>query len=246
MADITEILSQYNLTLFEYLEKLDLPNISTNLFEIRETINTLSGQMTTLSQNVSLNNSKITELYALDSNTTQQLELLADLISSLRSDISSLNQQVQFLSDEVQTDFQPQLNTLKASITAHTLQLTVLTNTVNSHDTDLKQLRPDVNHVLQVVGNSNFQYVVSASDRPFIRYSFPGGRPHVGKSVYCSEYYYTGGTPNFIYITIYMFNPTRTIAPTQNMPIICGAPYKITGSNIVQTNEQVVFYPLST
>lgn len=297
MSTISEILSELDLTLFEYLESIDLPNISQNLATIRENINTLSSQMTIISQNVSLNNSKITELFALDQNTQQQLELIKELVkltdeqideltaitdllqtrvTQLESDVTlipalelsvtQIQVQITKLESDVSVipDLQTSVTQIRSTVNSQTAYIVELQQQSRKIQEDIQGLKDqqaamlyDINQALDLSNNnamkynqfltvsstlSGYTYVAYASSRPFIYYHFLLFTPAVGYEITCYEGV-LNSTPQPATITIYMYSNNSSLVPPERVPIICGAPYKIKGSNILQITDTVVFYP---
>jgi hypothetical protein len=91
MSDITKLLSELDITLFEFFDKLGLPTIAKDLLDIKTRLETFEGQLSTISQNTSLNTSKITELQLINASLTDKINNINSEISFIKEEAHQYN-----------------------------------------------------------------------------------------------------------------------------------------------------------
>lgn len=159
MSEIRETISEQGITLYEFLEESQVPQLSIQVQNNTNQLQQQAGDITRLAIDNQLQTSQINELYALNNSNKTSINSLEEQVNSLQGDVVQLlllEDQVQDNTNEVATiknqlkNFENQITLIKIDIAELgyskdylQTQINNLRNNQTEHTTQIKALERD-------------------------------------------------------------------------------------------------------
>lgn len=216
MTEIADLIFDSNSTLYEVLDNLDVPNLTTVISTLTTKVDSLTEQLRQLgivvdSNNTTTNTRIITLTTEVDGLTLTLNNLLTQVtslnltvvshgnsITSLQTQISNLNSTVNQQVSTVNTlstnvaALTTTVGNLVPTVSGHTNQIASLTTTVNSHTTSIASLTSTVNsHTTSITNLNNRMSTVET--RANIAYNAINDLPISLRELYYSSAYLVAG-----------------------------------------------------
>lgn len=258
MGEIITEISERGITLFEYLEETDVP-------QLQQSLNVIRADLQRLSINQQLNTSQINELYSLFSTIQPQLDripVLTEAVEALNSEFISLSTLVQGY------DFR---------ITNNAIDLEIQTNRINQHQFEIGQLSGRMQTLTELVSfNTGRTNLLESSVDLLLRSSIVRGHatgnvtynmvalsPPANTNTVLSFCRFQISGPVFVETLVNVGERNTLTGPFLSSNVVIrstgnfthqpdtfavqiGVPYVISGSRFVNSGSNVYFYPTNT